>query len=64
MFEVKVVENIETQISCSANFLFENRTVYEIMWKNIKQQGRPQLTKRRMLITCCIRKGKTHSPNR
>ena len=25
-----------------SNFLFENRAVYEIMWKNIVELGRPQ----------------------
>jgi hypothetical protein len=25
------------------NFFFENRAVYEIMWKNTAQPGRPQI---------------------
>ena len=32
-------------------FFFENRTVYEIMWKNIVQPDRPQMTIWRMRIT-------------
>jgi len=30
------------------NLFFENRTVYEIFWKNIVQRGKPQMTIRRM----------------
>ena len=26
------------------NFIFENRTVYEMMWKNTVESGRPQMT--------------------
>jgi len=53
MFQIKVVENIKTHILSSVTF-FENRTVYEIMWKNTVEQGRPQLTIWRMRIVCCI----------
>jgi len=35
-------------------FFFENRSVYEIMWKNTVQSGRPQVTTRRMRIVCGI----------
>jgi len=31
-------------------FFFENRTVYEKMWKNIVERGRPQMTAWPMLI--------------
>jgi len=34
------------------NFFFENRTVYETMWKNIVKPGRPQVNIWRMRITC------------
>jgi len=34
MFQTKVVEKIETHILCSVTS-FENRAVYEIMWKNM-----------------------------
>jgi hypothetical protein len=35
------------------NFFFlGNRAVYEIMWKNIVEQGRPQVTVWRMRIAC------------
>jgi len=36
------------------NFSFENRAVYEIMWTNILELGRPQMTIRRMRISCWI----------
>ena len=38
------------------NFYFDNRAVYVIMWKNIVQQGRQQMSLWRMRITCWIRK--------
>ena len=43
-------------------FFSENRAVYEIMWKNIVEPGRPQMTIWRMRIACWIPKAKnTHS---
>ena len=43
-------------------FFFENRAVYEIMWKNIAERGRPQMTIRRMRIACYIPKAtNTHT---
>jgi len=39
------------------NFFFlENRAVYEIMWKNMIDRGRPQMTIWRMRIACWINK--------
>ena len=46
----KVVEKIKTHILCSIIF-FENRTVCEIMWRNIIQPDRPQMTIWRMRIS-------------
>jgi hypothetical protein len=39
----KFVAKIETHILCSENFLSKivNRVVYEIMWKDVVQRGRP-----------------------
>jgi hypothetical protein len=37
-------------------FFFENRAVYEKMWKNIAERERPQMTIRRMHIACWISK--------
>ena len=34
----------------------ENRAVYEMMWKNIAERGRPQITIRHMRIACWILK--------
>ena len=42
-------ENQNTHL-CSITF-FENRTVYEKMWNNIEQRGRPQMTIWRMGIS-------------
>jgi len=38
----KVVEKIKTRILCSVTFFLENRTFYEIMWKNIVERGNPR----------------------
>jgi hypothetical protein len=43
---------IKTHISCS-KFFFENR---EIMWKNMEETDRPQMTIWGMRIACCIPK--------
>ena len=37
-------------------FFFENRAVYEKMWKNIVERGRPQMTIWRIPIACWIPK--------
>jgi len=50
MFQTKVVEKITTHILCSVTLFFDNRAVYEIMWKNIVQLDRPQMTVGRMHI--------------
>jgi len=43
-------------------FFFENRAVYEIMWKIIAEPDKPQMTVWRMRFTCWITKtGNTHS---
>jgi len=44
------------------NFFFENRTVYEIMWKNTAEPNRPQMTIRRMRIACWIPRAKNTHP--
>jgi len=43
MFETKVVEKIKHILS-SVTFFFLNHAVNEIMWKNIVELGRPQMT--------------------
>jgi len=43
-------------------FTFGNHVVYEIMWENTVQPGRPQTTRRRMRIACWTAKAiNTHS---
>jgi hypothetical protein len=51
IFRKNVVEKIKTRILCSAIFFKENRVVYEIMWKNIVERDRFQMTTWRMRIT-------------
>jgi len=53
MFQTKLVEKIKTHF-VFRNFFFENRAIYEIMWKNIVQRCRPQMTIWRMRIACWI----------
>jgi len=66
MFHTKVVEEIKTHVLCSIFiFLVENRTVYEIMWKNIAQADRTQKTI--YYDTCALHAGyprlQTHTHN-
>jgi hypothetical protein len=57
MFQTNVVDKIKTHIFCSIIFFFfENCAVYEIMWKNIVEPDRPQMTIWRMRIACWIPK--------
>ena len=44
MFPTKVVQKIKTHVLCSVTFFSEKRAVYEIMWKNIVEPGRPHMT--------------------
>jgi hypothetical protein len=53
MFQTKVIEIIKTDILCSVN-VFENRVVYEVMWRNAVDTDRPQMTAWRMPIACWI----------
>jgi hypothetical protein len=61
MFQAKVVET--KHILCSVTiFSPENRAVYEIMWKNTVEPGRPQVTIWRMRIACWVPKAtNTHT---
>jgi hypothetical protein len=53
MFQTKVVKEIKTNILYSIAVFF-NRAFYEIMWKNILELDRPQMTLWRMRIACWI----------
>ena len=64
MLQTKVVEKIKTHILCSVTsfFFFENRAVYEIMWKNIVESDRLRMTVWRTRISRWIpRATNTHS---
>jgi hypothetical protein len=43
MFQTKVAENIKTHFM-SNTFFKKNRTVNEIMWKNLVQPDKPHMT--------------------
>ena len=47
MLQRKDVKKIKTYFVCNSIF-FENRAVYEIIWKNAVQPDRPQMT------LCCV----------
>ena len=60
-FQTKVVEKLKIHVLCSVTFL-GNRQVCEILWENIVEPVRPQMTIRRMRIACWIPKAtNTHS---
>jgi len=56
MFQTKFVDKSKIDILCSIIFFFENLAVYEIMWKNILEANRPQMTIWCMRIACWIAK--------
>ena len=61
MIQTNFIEEIITHILFSVTCL-ENRDVYEIMWKNIVERGRPQMTIWRVRIACWVPKAtNTHS---
>ena len=43
-FQTNVVEAIKIHILRHNFFFSENRAVYEVMWKNIAERGRLQIT--------------------
>jgi len=55
MFQTKFVEKIKTHFIFN-NFFLESRAFYEVMWKNIVQPVRPQMTIWRMRVACWIPK--------
>ena len=44
MFQKKKLSRKSKHILCSVTIFFDYRAVYDIMWKNIVQRGRPQMT--------------------
>jgi len=49
-------------ILCLVTLCIDNRAVFAIMWKNIVEPNRPQMTIWRMRIACQITKA-THTQN-
>jgi hypothetical protein len=63
MFQTKVVGETKTHFVFS-NLFPENRAFFfKIMWKNIAERGRSQMTIWRTRIACRIRKLHTHTHN-
>jgi len=57
-------ENQNTHFILNKLFYFENRAIYEIMWKDIAQWGRPQMRVWRMFMSREVPKStNTHSRN-
>jgi len=56
MFQTDVVEKIKTHILTYVTFFFENRAIYEIIWKNMVDPGRPQMAIWHMRHACWIPK--------
>jgi hypothetical protein len=55
-------ENKKTHFTFINFFFFENRAVYELLWENIVEPGRPQMTIWHVRIACWIlRASNTHS---
>ena len=52
----KSTENQYTHFVFNNFFFFDNRAVYEIMWKNVVEPEGPQMTTRRMRIACWVPK--------
>jgi len=48
VFQTKIVEEIKTRSLCSVASFRKLCRFFEIMWKNIVEQGRPQVTIWRM----------------
>jgi len=62
MFHTKVVEKQNTQFRFN-NVFFSNRAVYVIMWKNIVEPDRPQMTTWRLHVARCLLRLQMHSQN-
>ena len=61
MFQVNIVEKIETNIFCSIILLL--KIVPFLMWKNMVEPDRLQMTNGRMRFACWITKAK-HKTNK
>ena len=43
IFQTEVVEKLKTHSLCSRTYFYENRAIYEIIWKNRVLSNRPQM---------------------
>jgi len=55
MFKTNVGEKLETHILCSITFC-GNLGVYELIWQNVVERGRPRMVMWRMRIACWMSK--------
>ena len=63
MFQTKVVDKIKSHVLRLVTFFFaESRAIYQIMWKNMVESDRLQVTIRLMHFAWCIRL-QTHTRN-
>jgi len=62
MFQTEVKKKIK-HVLWSVTFIlfFENRAVYEIMWKNTVEVDKSQMTICRMRIACWVTKATKHT---
>ena len=64
IFHVHAVEKKKTHFIFNNSPPPENRVVYEKMWKNTVERGRPQMTTWRIRFACWVPKATdTHSQN-
>ena len=63
MFQTEVVEKIKTQLMFNNLFFFQNRAVYERMWKTIVELDRPRMTIWRMVLHVGYLRLQTHTQN-
>ena len=63
-FQIEDVEKMKTRILCSITFFPpRNRAVYEIVWKNMVEPDRTQMTIRRMRVAAGYQRLQTHTRN-
>ena len=62
-FRQKLLRKSKHIFVFSTPFFYENRAIYEIMWKNIVDWGRPQMPIWHMRIACCIHKATNTNSN-
>ena len=61
MFQEEVVGKFKTHISYSVTFFFESLALYGVMWKNIVEPERLQMTTWRTRISCWVPRLQIHT---